>query len=150
MKLPFVIIFAACIIGGSIIIGFILFAQITKSNDSTDTFTFQEEKTLSQNKASVAEGDVIDYTEAKDFIGKEVTVRGKVARVVKPKETIFINFNKDWQNDPFTVVIFKDDISKFPDIYDIEGKMIYVSGKVQEFRGKAEIILKDPSQLKVE
>ncbi len=148
MKLPLVIIFAACIIGGSIIIGFVLFAQITKPNYSTDTF--REEKTLSQNKAFVAKGDVVDYTEAKDFVGEEVTVRGKVARVAKPKETIFINFNKDWQNDPFTVVIFKDDVNKFPDIYDIEGKMIYVSGKVQEFRGKAEIILKDPSQLKVE
>ena len=148
MKLPLVIIFAACIIGGSIIIGFVLFAQIAKPNYSTDTF--REEKTLPQNKAFVAKGDVVDYTEAKDFIGEEVTVRGKVARVAKPKETIFINFNKDWQNDPFTVVIFKDDVNKFPAIYDIEGKMIYVSGKVQEFRGKAEIILKDPSQLKVE
>jgi DNA/RNA endonuclease YhcR with UshA esterase domain len=48
----------------------------------------------------------------------------------------------------FTAVIFGADRSKFgtPEA-SLRGKRVCVTGQIRDYRGKAEIILNDPSQL---
>ena len=46
-----------------------------------------------------------------------------------------------------TIIIFKNDLSKFKDIQKYKGKDIEISGEIKEYNGKPEIILNDISQI---
>jgi len=96
---------------------------------------------------------VVSACEAKNYIGKEVIVEGKIAEVYQSgKENVFLNFEKPYPNQCFTVVIFSSDVSYFPeDIKGIyTGKIVRVKGIVKEYKGKPEIILKSPLNIRLE
>jgi len=46
-------------------------------------------------------------------------------------------------------VIFKDEFSKFGDLNRFRDKTVEVSGIISEYKGKPQIILKSPSQVKI-
>ena len=48
----------------------------------------------------------------------------------------------------FTGVIFKDDASKFPNVESLTGKVVDITGRVHDYKGKPETILNDPAQIK--
>ena len=48
----------------------------------------------------------------------------------------------------FTAVIFASDATKFPNASALDGKTVVISGPVQLYQGRAEIILKTADQLK--
>ena len=60
----------------------------------------------------------------------------------------FLNFSQNWKTD-FTAVIFASDFPKFPPNPEIyyKGKRVRVTGRVQEYQGKAEIILRAARQI---
>jgi len=60
----------------------------------------------------------------------------------------FIDFGRPYPNASFTAVIFAADRAKFgtPE-KSLAGKQVCVTGKIEIFRGKAEIVLTDPKQL---
>ena len=95
---------------------------------------------------------VIGACQAGNYYGKEMIVEGKVADGYRSKtNTVFLNFEKAYPNQCFTGVIFSSDQYKFvanPEIY-YENKIIRVRGKIQEYQGKPEIILKNPSQIEI-
>lgn len=93
--------------------------------------------------------------EAKDHFGQDATVCGEVittsyADSSKGQPT-FLNFDKPYPKQIFTVVIWGENRSKFgrPD-QDFKGKRICVSGKITAYAGKPEIVVSDPKQIKVE
>jgi len=93
--------------------------------------------------------------DAHQYIGKEVTVCGKVYSgkyLAQSKGTpTLINMGAAYPASPFTLVIFGEDRSRFsykPEEY-LEGKDICVTGKVKEFKGKAEIVVSEPEQIKL-
>ena len=55
----------------------------------------------------------------------------------------------DYPDNAFTAVIFSSDASKFSDIEGYEKKVIEVTGKVKEYQGKVEIIVKEKKQIKI-
>ena len=84
--------------------------------------------------------------------GETATVCGVVAGA-KYAEQIrggltFIDFGKPYPDATFTAVIFPGDRAKFgtPE-KTVQGKDICVSGKVELYQGKPQIVLKDPKQL---
>ena len=104
--------------------------------------------------------ETIKPEEATKFIGQQKTVCGKVANANHPslgytenltEQPTFLNFNKPYPNQVFTVVILGVDRGKFekpPETLYSE-KEICVTGIIQTYQGQPEIIVKEPSQIKV-
>lgn len=90
----------------------------------------------------------------KFYEDKEITVCSKVVDTYVSKSedaTTFLNFQKPYPNTPFTAVIFASSLDKFnfsPSEY-YKGKNICVTGKVKIFKGKPEIVISSPDQIKL-
>jgi DNA/RNA endonuclease YhcR with UshA esterase domain len=94
----------------------------------------------------------ITAAQAKDYIGKVATVCGVVASAryaekVKGSPT-FLNLDKPYPTQIFTIVIWGSDRPKFgqPEV-SLKGKRICVSGKIREYKGEPEVIVSEKSQL---
>jgi len=95
--------------------------------------------------------EAIDYTQATNFVGENKTVRGQVVQVYysAKSDTTFLNFCSNYQGCPFSSVVFSSDKGKFGDLNQYEGKTVEITGLVKSYKGSAEIILKNPSQIKI-
>lgn len=121
-----------------------------KSNDETQ----QTQKELSgekKNNSFQTEKPVAVITplEAQDYNGKTVTVKGFVADIYQSEKVAYLNFVKKFPDNPFTAVIFARQFEDFPDINKFRGKDVEVTGRVSIYKGKPQIILNSPSQLKL-
>ena len=96
--------------------------------------------------------EIIPWDQADKYYGQNVTIEGTIVNTAigKHGKECFLNFNSDWHQG-LTAIIFSGDFSKFPpkpeEFYN--GKKVQVTGLVQEYNGKPEIILYDPSQIKI-
>jgi micrococcal nuclease len=96
--------------------------------------------------------DAIPSAKAKDHIGQEGTVCGKVADtryLESGRKPTFLNFDERFPNHSFTAVIFGENRAKFgtPEKDYLE-KEICVTGKIEDFNGKPQIVITDPEQIK--
>src|SRR5580658_6388294 len=97
----------------------------------------------------------ITALEAKDHINESATVCGNVVSARFSASTkgqpTFLNLEKPYPNQIFTVVIWGSDRAKFgtPET-EYKGKRICVTGKIENFRGVPEIVASDPQQIKAE
>lgn len=92
----------------------------------------------------------ISANDAANYNGKSVTVVDTVSSVYLSKTgTYFINMGGEYPDNEFTAVIFKRNTLKFSNVESLEGKVIEVSGKVKEYRGKPEIVVNNKKQIKV-
>jgi len=99
--------------------------------------------------AAMAEPQIISATDAKARIGQTVTVEGTVSDVhVGRSGTAFIDIGGRFPDNALTAVIFVDDLGKFPGAKTLAGRQVAISGPVQLYQGKPEIILKSAEQLK--
>lgn len=99
-------------------------------------------------RLAFAQQAVIRDSESASYIGKSVTVEGTVVSVHVARSGItFLNFGAAYPNQTFTAVIFQATSSRFPNAQQWEGKRVRVTGKVQLYRGKPEIVLSESSQL---
>jgi hypothetical protein len=97
----------------------------------------------------------LSAVEAKDHVGETATVCGNVvstryAASTKGQPT-FLNLDKPYPNQIFTVVIWGSNRSKFgkPEV-EYNQKRICVTGKISLFRGVPEIVEDEPTQITVE
>jgi hypothetical protein len=98
-----------------------------------------------------ARAETIQACDADKYVGKLVTVEGlvdDVHRAASGKVT-FLDMCGDYPNNGLGVPLFSDDAPKFPDIDSLKGKVIDVTGVIKLYKGRPEIILNDPGQLKV-
>jgi len=93
--------------------------------------------------------------EAKDHVGETATVCGNVvstryAASTKGQPT-FLNLDKPYPNQIFTVVIWGSNRSKFgrPEV-EYNEKRICVTGKITEYRGVPEVTADAPAEITVE
>lgn len=99
--------------------------------------------------AGSARAEAIAPSQAKAHVGQTVTVEGTVSDVFATRSGVmFLDIGGTYPSNAFAVVIFKDDANKFPDADSLSGKTVDVTGSVRLYRGKAEIVLSDPAQLK--
>jgi micrococcal nuclease len=100
----------------------------------------------------LAAADPIPSAEAKNHVGETGKVCGKVAdtRYLDGggRRPTFLNFDKKFPDHTFTAVIFGDDRAKFgePEKEYLE-KDVCVSGKIENYNGKPQIILTEKSQI---
>jgi opacity protein-like surface antigen len=97
--------------------------------------------------------ETISPEDAAKFIGQQKTVCGTVASAhydAKSKCTL-LNLDKPSPNPLFTAYIGGSDRGKFekPPEELFYGKAICVTGMIELYQGRPEIIVKDPSQIKV-
>ena len=96
----------------------------------------------------------IKLEEVKDHVGDSITVKGKIFGIkyfenAKNQPTL-INVGAAYPNQLLTIVIYGDVRKKLT--YDISDKkysqgMAIVTGKVELFKDKPQIVINDPSQL---
>jgi micrococcal nuclease len=98
------------------------------------------------------DGSAVDACDAKNHIGENIIVQGTITdSYSSASDTIFFDFSAAYPNNCFAAVIFKSNISKFSGSPQTAYKLktVRVRGTVQEYQGKPEIIISDPSQIEI-
>ena len=92
--------------------------------------------------------DCVSFAEARHYIGKTQCVAGTIIHVKDGSNGVtFLDFCDDYQVCPFTVVIFAGDLKKVGDVRQLKGRSVQIRGRIEEYDGRAEIILKNTQQL---
>lgn len=92
--------------------------------------------------------DCVSFDEASKHVGASQCVRGTVLHVeTGTKGVTVLNFCKEPKSCPFTVVVFPADLKKMGDVRQLEGQQIEIKGTIQDYDGRAEIILRRSKQL---
>jgi micrococcal nuclease len=88
--------------------------------------------------------------DAHKYYGEKVIVEGTVVAAFNSGKACFLNFHKNWKK-YFTAVIFQSAFDKFPEHPELyyKDKKVRITGVIKEYKGKPEIVLKHPSQIKV-
>jgi hypothetical protein len=94
--------------------------------------------------------DAHDLEGASKLVGKDGAFRGTVAKVFEQRDgsLLVMDFDPNFRT-ALTAVLRRADYAKFPDVRELEGKEVVVSGKFTDFRGHAQIELTDPAQIKI-
>ena len=94
-------------------------------------------------------------SEAKEHYGETATVCGEVVSARYADSTkgqpTFLNLDKPYPNQVFTIVIWGNNRNKFgsPE-NDYKGKRICVSGKITAYAGLPEIVADEPKQIQID
>ena len=99
---------------------------------------------------AAARPGVIATATAADHVGQSVTVEGIVAEVHVSERATFIDMGGYYPNEDFAGVIFPDNYTAFPNATDLKGKTVDISGTIELYRGRPEIILRAANQLRSE
>ncbi len=100
--------------------------------------------------AVVASAGEISPRDAIKHVGERSTVVGVVSQVSNSgKGTTFINFGGRFPNHVFYAVIFRKNGHKFPSVYTYEGRTVAISGRIELYKGKPQIIVSSPDQVQV-
>ncbi len=96
----------------------------------------------------------ISAAEAKNHVGERGTVCGAVASTHYATRSrgnpTFINLDKPYPDQIFTVLIWGSDRPKFGDPEEkYRNKHICATGKISDYKGVPEIVAYDPSQINV-
>jgi hypothetical protein len=92
-------------------------------------------------------------SEAAKYVGKKATVCGQVASTNYAESNkgspTFLNLDRGYPDQKFTVVIGGEDRHKFPKFPEAHysGRKICVTGIISMNRGVAQTIVRDPSQI---
>lgn len=96
--------------------------------------------------------DTLSTSDAAKHIGESETVCGTVVDVHTASSSkgspTFINLDKSYPNQVFTILVWGSDLSKFnpaPAVWN--GKATCVTGKIELYRGKPEIVAHDSGQI---
>lgn len=92
--------------------------------------------------------DCVPFGEARRHMGKTQCIRGTVLHVQGGGNGVtFLDFCEDYETCPFTVIVFQSDLRRIGDVRQLTGRTIEIKGAVEEYNGRAEIILRHPQQL---
>lgn len=92
----------------------------------------------------------MDFRDAASQTGKMACVSARVLRVFTSKAgNTFLDYCTDYRKCPFTSVIFESDRSKFGNLETLRGRRVEIRGLVTDYQGRAEIIIRNPGQIRV-
>ncbi|MBI1740961.1 MAG: hypothetical protein HY233_08840 [Acidobacteriales bacterium] len=95
-----------------------------------------------------ASADCVPFSDAHQHVGKTQCISGTVLHVKEgSKGVTFLDFCEDYRTCPFTVVVFPSDLKHVGDVRQLKGRAIEIKGTIQDYDGRAEIILRHPQQL---
>ena len=107
---------------------------------------------LAERVSSAAE--TLDPAAAASHVGEEATVCGEVTGAKysdhRQRKPTFIDFGPPHPNQHFTALIWGEYRDRFDYVPEsLLGKTICVSGTITEYKGKAEIKVSDPAQIRI-
>jgi DNA/RNA endonuclease YhcR with UshA esterase domain len=92
--------------------------------------------------------DCVHFSEAPRHLGKTQCVTGTIVHVKEGNNGVtFLDFCENYETCPFVVVVFQGDLRRVGDVRRLAGRAIEIKGTVEEYDGRAEIILRHPQQL---
>jgi DNA/RNA endonuclease YhcR with UshA esterase domain len=104
---------------------------------------------------SIAQEQSISPADAKKYEGEKKIVCGMVVgatHAIRTKgQPTFLNLDQPYPNEIFTVLIWGSDRKKFgnpPEAF-YKGKTICVTGKIKSYKGKPQIVVNAPAQIKI-
>jgi len=101
--------------------------------------------------AETAKAPTIAPADAKSHVGQTAIVQAAVSDVRTARSGVtFIDMGGRYPDNGFVAVIFVSDIAKFPGVSGLQGKTVAVSGPVELYQGRPEIILRSAEQLRPE
>jgi DNA/RNA endonuclease YhcR with UshA esterase domain len=94
--------------------------------------------------------NLVSWQDAAQYYGQVVTVEGTVFKTYNSGQAVFLDFHQDYGHH-FKAVIFAEDWPKFPEPPEelFKGRLVRVTGVVQEYEGAPEIIVEEPSQIEM-
>ena len=91
----------------------------------------------------------VDIRNAAPLVGKRGCVSGVVLRVYSARTgNTFLDFCQDFRACPFSSVIFASDKNNFGNLESLQGKRVEIRGDVVSYQNHAEIIIRDPQQVR--
>src|SRR2546422_953040 len=75
--------------------------------------------------------------------------RAQETKSDEPKKSTHLTCGKPHPNEDFTAVVFSSKTNLFEDLTKLAGKTVEVSGKVEAYHDKPQIVLNEKKQLKV-
>lgn len=98
--------------------------------------------------AAVSPKDCLPIAEAAKHIRKQACVTGTVIRVEEGSNGVtFLDFCADYRSCPFTVVVFPADMRRLGDVRQLQGQVVNIQGRIEEYDDRAEIVLHRAQQL---
>jgi hypothetical protein len=92
--------------------------------------------------------DCVAFDQASKHVGAIQCVSGIVLHVEDGSNGVtLLNFCKDAKACPFTVVVLPGDLKKVGDIRQLEGRQIEIKGTIEDYDGRAQIVLHHTQQL---
>jgi exonuclease VII large subunit len=83
-------------------------------------------------------------------VGQTATVVGMVDNVHQSHSNmIFIDMGGAYPNNAFSAVVFAKDAGKFPNLMPLKGKKVGITGKIELYNNKPEIVLHTADQVKM-
>lgn len=108
---------------------------------------------LCNSFTALAADKTLTTSEAKDHVGERGTVCGVVASTHYAAQSkgspTFINLDKPYPNQVFTILIWGEDLSKFDKPAGWEGKRACATGTITLYRGSPEIVVKSSGQITI-
>ena len=98
--------------------------------------------------ATPAMAETIAAADAAAHVGQTVTVEGTVSLIHQSAVgTVFLDIDGIYPANAFTAVILPADVAKFPEAFGLSGQKVDVTGTIQDYQGKPEIMLSTAGQL---
>jgi DNA/RNA endonuclease YhcR with UshA esterase domain len=98
--------------------------------------------------SNTSKPDCVAFAEAGKHLGANQCIRGTVLHVEDGRNGAkLLTFCQDSKACPFTVVVFPADLKKMGNVHQLEGQQIEIKGTVQDYDGRAEIVLRRSQQL---
>lgn len=101
--------------------------------------------------SAAAVGECIPFAEAPQHLGETRCVAGKVVNIGESKSgSLYLNFCENYKKCAFSVVVFPANLKDVGDVRQLKEKDIEIHGKITQWRGRTEMVLRDVKQLKGE
>jgi DNA/RNA endonuclease YhcR with UshA esterase domain len=89
----------------------------------------------------------ISAREAAAHYDQLMTVTGIVVQVSLRPSIVFINLDQPYPDSPFVAIIHSKDTNQFNDLRGLKGRSVEITGKVQNYRDRPEIVLEKSGQI---
>lgn len=127
------------------------FAYTRFAFERADEYVALEREARDEGRGAWAPANVasVDWREAPGHVGAVVRVRGRVVKTHNTGKVCFLNFDPDYRRH-LSVVIFEPDLGRFeapPEASYLDAE-IEVVGRVTEYRGRPQIVVRHPGQIR--
>jgi hypothetical protein len=101
--------------------------------------------------AAAAAAECVPFDHMEKKAGDAACVTGTVLKVGQSHAgNWFLDFCVDYRHCPFSVFIYEKDAEKLGDLRRLQGQQVTIYGRLRDYNGRTEIILRDKRQLEGE